>query len=77
MKRCTGPQGEEGAFYILENIRFRLKNETKKRPQTNISVDVAKKMRKTPEILKIQAEQGGRTNISVDVAKKSEKHRKY
>ena len=30
-------------------------------------------MRKTTEILKIQAEQGGRTNISVDVAKQMRK----
>ena len=45
----------------------------KRKPKTNISVDVTKKMRKTPEILKIQTKQGGRTNISVDVAKKMRK----
>ena len=31
-------------------MRFGLENEAKTRPKTNISVDVAKKKRKTPEI---------------------------
>ena len=46
LKRRTGPQGGEGAFDIGKQ-KFAFENEAKKKPQTNISVDVSQNAKTT------------------------------